>query len=281
MLNRWFHIVKKIIMLTWRIFKDHTHFVKNIIDVSQEQETRCSFNNLWLFECSCKNVSTMTIWINTLEHESVLILVSKLLIRNWIKEWRMCINVNHKKMILRYHLTHDDDKVDNRMTLTEITSLLFNHKHRDLLEQERFVVITTSESYSTWVMKVIRKNEFDWTFNQKTRTVINVKIKSTSYNFKYEMSFIIWSFFYQNEFDRDHKMMIESLRIMLKLLRNKRSNAWFLSETLMSWRSDDLMRSIICLETSMWLKDSKLNLCTANVLIALDLKYKKLEKKNE
>ncbi len=95
------------------------------------------------------------------------------------------------------------------------------------------------------------------------------------------MSFIVWNFFYQTEFDRDHKMMIESLRIMLKLLRNKRSNAWFLSETLMSWKSDDLMRSIICLETSMWLKDSKLSLCTANVLIALDLKYKKLKKKNE
>lgn len=31
----------------------------------------------------------------------------------------------------------------------------------------------------------------------------------------------------------------------------------------------------------MWLKDSKLSLCTANVLIALDLKYKKLKKKNE
>lgn len=137
----------------------------------------------------------------------------------------MCINVNHKKIILRYHLTHDDDKVNNRMTLTELTSLLFDHKHRDLLEQERFVVIMTSESYFTWVMKVIDKNEFNQTFNQKTRTVINVKIKSILYNFKYEMSFIVWSFFYQNEFDWNHKMMIESFRIMLKLLRNKRSNA--------------------------------------------------------
>ncbi len=111
--------------------------------------------------------------------------------------------------------------------------------------------------------------------------IINVKIKSTSHNFKYKMSFIIWSFFYQNEFDWDHKMMIESLRIMLKLLRNKHSNAWFLSETLMFQESNNLMRLIICLETSMWLKDSKLSLCTVNVLITLDLKYKKLEKRNE
>jgi len=58
----------------------------------------------------------------------------------------MCIDVNHKKIILRYHLTHDDDKVNNRMTLT-VTLLLFNHKHHDLLEQEHFVVIITSESY--------------------------------------------------------------------------------------------------------------------------------------
>jgi len=257
------------------------HLVKNIVNASQEQETWCSFNNFWSFECSCENISTMMIWINTLERKSVLILVFKSLIRNWIKKWRMCIDVNHKKMILRYHLIHDDDKVDNRMTSTELTSLLFNHKHRDLLEQERFVVITTSESYFTWVMKIIRKNEFDWTFNQKTRTIINVKIELTSYNFKYEMSFIVWSFFYQNKFDRNHKMMIESFRIMLKLLRNKRSNAWFLSETSMSRRSNDLTRLIICLETLMWLKDLKLSLCTANVLIALDFKYKKLEKRNE
>ncbi len=60
---------------------------------------------------------------------------------------------------------HDDDKVDNRMTLTELTLLLFDHKHRDLLEQECFVVIMTSESYSTRVTKVICKNEFNWTFN--------------------------------------------------------------------------------------------------------------------
>ncbi len=163
----------------------------------------------------------------------------------------MCIDVDHKKMILKYHLTHDDNKVNNRMTSTELTSLLFDHKHRDLLEQERFVAIITSESYSTWMMKVICKNEFNWTFNQKTRTIINVKIESILYNFKYEMSFIIWSFFYQNEFNQDHKMIIESFRIMLKLLRNKRSNAWFLSETSMSQESNDLMKSIICLKTSM------------------------------
>ncbi len=130
-------------------------------------------------------------------------------------------------------------------------------------------------------MKVIHKNEFNQTFNQKTRTSINVKIELISYNFKYEMSFIIWSFFYQNKFDRNHKMMIESFRIMLKLLRNKRLNAWFLSETLMFQRSDDLMRSIIYLKTLMWLKDSKLSLCTMNILIILDLKYKKLEKRNK
>ncbi len=130
-------------------------------------------------------------------------------------------------------------------------------------------------------MKVIHKNEFNQTFNQKTRTSINVKIESISYNFKYEMSFIIWSFFYQNKIDRNHKMMIESFRIMLKLLRNKRLNAWFLSETLMFQRSDNLMRSIIYLKTLMWLKDSKLSLCTMNILIILDLKYKKLEKRNK
>ena len=61
----------------------------------------------------------------------------------------MCINVDHKKMILRYHLMHNDDKVDNRMTSAKLTSLLFDHKHHDLLEQERFVVIMMSESYST------------------------------------------------------------------------------------------------------------------------------------
>ncbi len=281
MLNHWLYIVKKIIMLTWRIFEDHTNLIKSIVNAFQEQETRCLFNNLWLFKCSCKNVLMMMIWINTLEHESVLILISKSLIHNWIKEWRMCINVDHKKMILRYHLMHNDDKVDNRMTSAKLTSLLFDHKHHDLLEQERFVVIMMSESYSTWMMKVIHKNEFNQTFDQKTRTIINVKIESILYNFKYEMSFIIWSFFYQNEFDQDHKMMIKLLRIMLKLLRNKRSNAWFLSVTLMSWRSDDLIRLIIYLKTSMWLKDLKLNLCTVNVLITLDLKYKKLEKRNE
>ncbi len=167
------------------------HLVKNIVNASQEQETQCSFNNFCSFECSCKNILTTTIWINTFKHESVLIFVFKSLIRNWIKEWRMCINVNHKKMILRYYLTYDNDKVDNRMTLTELISLLFNHRHRDLLKQECFVVITMSESYFTWVTKVICKNEFDQIFNQKTRTIINVKIESISYNFKYEMSFII------------------------------------------------------------------------------------------
>ncbi len=281
MLSRWLHIVKKIIMLTWKTFKDHMHLIKNSINAFQEQETRCLFKNFWSFEYSYENVSMTTVWINTFEHESVLILVFKSLICNWIKEWRMCINVNHKKMILRYHLMHDDDKVNNKMTLTELTLLLFDHKHHDLFEQECFIVIMMSESYSTWMMKIIHKNEFNWTFNQKTRIIINVKIESTLYNFKYEISFIVWSFFYQNEFDRDHKIMIESLRIMLKLLRNKRSNTWFFSETLMSWGLNDLMKLIICLETLMWLKDSKLNLYTVNVLITLDFKYKKLKKKNE
>ncbi len=40
-------------------------------------------------------------------------------------------------------------------------------------------------------MKVIHKNKFNWTFNQKIKTVINVKIEFISYNFKYEMSFIV------------------------------------------------------------------------------------------
>ncbi len=44
---------------------------------------------------------------------------------------------------------HDDDKVNNKMTSTELTLLLFNYKHYDLLEQECFVVIIMSESYFT------------------------------------------------------------------------------------------------------------------------------------
>ncbi len=61
----------------------------------------------------------------------------------------MCINVDHKKMILKYYLMHDDDKVNNKITSTELTSLLFNYKHYNLLEQECFVVIIMSESYFT------------------------------------------------------------------------------------------------------------------------------------
>lgn len=281
MLNRWLHIVKKIIILTWRIFEDHMHLIKSIIHMSQNQKVHCSSSNFWSFKCSCEDVLIMMKWMNILESESVLILIFKSLVRNWIKEWRACINVDHKRMILRYYLTYDDDKVDNKMILNELKCLLLNHKHRALLEQKCFMMIMTSESYSTWVKKIICKNEFDRKFDHEIKIVINVRTESTLYNLNYEKSFIIWSFFYQNEFNRDYKMMIESFKIMLKLLKDKQLNTWFLLRTLMSWKSDDLMKLIVCLKRQAWNKDSKLIHCIINALMILKIKYKKLKKRNE
>ncbi len=59
------------------------------------------------------------------------------------------MNVNNKTTIIRYHLAHDDNKVTNRMILNELKCLLFNENHETLLEQKRFVIIITSESYLT------------------------------------------------------------------------------------------------------------------------------------
>jgi hypothetical protein len=59
------------------------------------------------------------------------------------------MNVNHKMTAIRYHLTHDDGKVTNRMTSNELKCLLFNDNHHALSEQKRFVMIMTSESCST------------------------------------------------------------------------------------------------------------------------------------
>ncbi len=59
------------------------------------------------------------------------------------------MNVNNKTTIIRYHLAHNNDKVINKMISNELKCLLFNKNHETLLEQKRFVIIITSESYLT------------------------------------------------------------------------------------------------------------------------------------
>ncbi len=59
------------------------------------------------------------------------------------------MNVNNKTTIIRYYLTHNNDKVINKIISNELKCLLFNENHDALLEQKRFVIIITLESYLT------------------------------------------------------------------------------------------------------------------------------------
>lgn len=107
--------------------------------------------------------------------------------------------------LMRYHLTHDDDKVINKLLSNESSCLLFNDKHDALFE----------------VTQAIRKKTSNKRFLEKIRTVHKFRTEPTLHKFKIEKSFVVLDFFYQNEFDRDHKMTIDSLQIVSNQLRSK------------------------------------------------------------
>ncbi len=220
-MKHWFHLVHVKVNLFHEKLNDK-HLLIESQKFSQNLEMKCSSNESWSMICFCmKSSFTMMLKLNL---ESILILLSLILILNWQSKFAKTLTsvsrldiklyVNHcsekNKLLLEDHLLFQDQKkIETDENEIDVTVTTF------IKEQKWLVMLTESKSYKTHVKHVIVNqrdvwNEIDrskrrvtlydsWTcwdwilrdeFHMKKSR--NSKIISILWAFKHCMHFVLW-----------------------------------------------------------------------------------------
>lgn len=82
-----------------------------------------------------------------------LIVGFKSLLMNWWDDWNEWVDKINNDVVMKIHLAHDTVKVAQVLKQKKLKSLFSIRAHREIREQERYVVLTTQESYEEHVIK--------------------------------------------------------------------------------------------------------------------------------
>ncbi len=197
---------------------------------------KCSSNESWSMICFCVKSSFTAMLKSNLE--SILILLSSILISNWQNEFVKtlisvsCFNiklyVNHhsekNKLLLKNRLLFQDwKKIETDKNEIDVTVTTF------IEEQKWFVVLTESKLYKTHVKHVIVNQRDVW--NEINRS----KRRVTLYD-----SWTCWNWILKNEFHMKKSKDSKIISILRAFKRCIHFVLWVYSSTFFEISSDDL-----------------------------------------
>ncbi len=240
-MKRWLHLAHAKVSLFHEKLDDK-HLLIESQKFSQNLETKCSSDESWSMICLCVKSSFTTMLKSNLE--SILILLSSILISNWQSEFAKTLTsvshldiklyVNHRseknKLLLEDRLLFQDrKKIETDENEIDVTVTTF------IKEQKRLVVLTESKSYETHVKCIIVNQRDVWNEIDRSKRRVtlydsrtcwdrilrdefhmkksrNSKIISILRAFKHRMHFVLWVYsstsFEISSDDLDHYVKI-------------------------------------------------------------------------
>ncbi len=244
-MKHWLHLAHVKVSL-FREKLDDKHLLIESQKFSQNLKTKCSSDESWSMICLCMNSSLTTTLKSNLE--SILILLSLILISNWQSEFAKTLTsvshldiklyVNHcfekNKLLLEDRLLFQDQKKietdENEINVTMITFIK---------KQKWLVVLTESKSYETHVKHVIVNQRDVW--NEINRS----KRRITLYDLR-----TCWDRILKDEFHMKKSRDSKIINILRAFKRCMHFVLWVYSSTSFEISSNDLNHYVKILKHS-------------------------------